>query len=256
MNKHATSIPVEFEAVSYSIDSRHTILDRFSLAVNERETIVLVGRSGAGKTTVLKLVNRLLDPTEGTVRVGGRLTSDWDPVELRRNTGYVIQEIGLFPHMTVAGNVGLVPELLGWDPDRILERTRALLEMVGLPADVYGSRRPHQLSGGERQRVGVARALAADPPLLLLDEPFGALDPVTRAGLQREFKALMRQLGKAALFVTHDVREALCVGDRIGLLTDGTLGALKTADVFLETDHPEIRALAEIYGGWVGGGDA
>ncbi len=256
MNKHATSIPVEFEAVTYSIDSRHTILDRFSLTVNERETIVLVGRSGAGKTTVLKLVNRLLDPTVGTVRVGGRSTSDWDPVELRRNTGYVIQEVGLFPHMTVAGNVGLVPELLGWDPDRILERTRALLEMVGLPADVYGPRRPHQLSGGERQRVGVARALAADPPLLLLDEPFGALDPVTRAGLQREFKALMRQLGKAALFVTHDVPEALCVGDRIGLLTDGTLGALKTPNTFLETDHPEIRALAEIFGGWVGCGDA
>lgn len=256
MNKHATSIPVEFEAVSYSIDGRHTILDGFSLTVDERETIVLVGRSGAGKTTVLKLVNRLLDPTVGTVRVGGRLTSDWDPVELRRNTGYVIQEIGLFPHMTVAGNVGLVPELLGWDPDRILERTRALLEMVGLPADVYAPRRPHQLSGGERQRVGVARALAADPPLLLLDEPFGALDPVTRASLQREFKALMRQLGKAALFVTHDVREALCVGDRIGLLTDGKLGALKTPDAFLETDHPEIRALAEIFGGWVGGGDA
>jgi osmoprotectant transport system ATP-binding protein len=256
VNKHATSIPVEFEAVTYSIDSRHTILDRFSLTVNERETIVLVGRSGAGKTTVLKLVNRLLDPTVGTVRVGGRLTSDWDPVELRRNTGYVIQEIGLFPHMTVAGNVGLVPELLGWDPDRIQERTRALLEMVGLPADTYGPRRPHQLSGGERQRVGVARALAADPPLLLLDEPFGALDPVTRATLQREFKALMQQLGKAALFVTHDVREALWVGDRIGLLTAGTLGALETPDTFLEMDHPEIRALAEIFGGWVGGGDA
>jgi osmoprotectant transport system ATP-binding protein len=256
VNKHGTSIPVEFEAVTYSIDSRHTILDRFSLTVNERETIVLVGRSGAGKTTVLKLVNRLLDPTVGTVRVGGRLTSDWDPVELRRNTGYVIQEVGLFPHMTVAGNVGLVPELLGWDPDRIQERTRALLEMVGLPADAYGPRRPHQLSGGERQRVGVARALAADPPLLLLDEPFGALDPVTRASLQREFKALMRQLGKAALFVTHDVREALTIGDRIGLLSAGMLGALEAPDAFFETDHPEIRALAEIFGGWTGGGDA
>jgi osmoprotectant transport system ATP-binding protein len=256
VDKHVSSVPVEFEAVTYSIDSRHTILDRFTLTVNERETIVLVGRSGAGKTTVLKLVNRLLDPTMGTVRVCGRATSDWDPVELRRNTGYVIQEIGLFPHMTVAGNVGLVPELLGWDPNRIEERTHTLLEMVGLPADAYASRRPHQLSGGERQRVGVARALAADPPLLLLDEPFGALDPVTRAGLQREFKALMRRLGKAALFVTHDVREALVVGDRIGLLTAGTLEALEAPDTFLETDHPEIRALAEIFDGWPGGGDA
>jgi osmoprotectant transport system ATP-binding protein len=256
VNKHVTSIPVEFEAVTYSIDSQNTILDRFSLTVNAQETIVLVGRSGAGKTTVLKLVNRLLDPTSGTVRVGGRSTAEWDPVELRRNTGYVIQEIGLFPHMTVAGNVGLVPELLGWDPDRIKERTRTLLEIVGLPPDTYAPRRPRQLSGGERQRVGVARALAADPPLLLLDEPFGALDPVTRASLQREFKALMQQLGKAALFVTHDVREALTVGDRIGLLTAGTLGALETPDTFFETDHPEVRALAEIFGGWVGGGDA
>lgn len=256
MDKHVSSVPVEFEAVTYSIDSRRTILDRFTLTVNERETIVLVGRSGAGKTTVLKLVNRLLDPTMGTVRVCGRLTSDWDPVELRRNIGYVIQEIGLFPHMTVADNVGLVPELLGWNSHRIEERTRTLLEMVGLPADTYAPRRPHQLSGGERQRVGVARALAADPPLLLLDEPFGALDPVTRASLQREFKALMRRLGKAALFVTHDVREALVIGDRIGLLTAGTLDALEAPDAFLAADHPEIRALAEIFEGRLGGGDA
>ncbi len=256
MDKHVSSVPVEFEAVTYSIDSRHTILDRFTLTVNERETIVLVGRSGAGKTTVLKLVNRLLDPTVGTVRVCGRPTSDWDPVELRRNTGYVIQEIGLFPHITVADNVGLVPALLGWDSHRIEERTRTLLEMVGLPADAYASRRPHQLSGGERQRVGVARALAADPPLLLLDEPFGALDPVTRANLQREFKTLMRRLGKAALFVTHDVREALVVGDRVGLLTAGTLSALEAPDAFLAADHPEIRALAEIFKGRPGGSDA
>ncbi len=240
MDKHVSSVPVEFEAVTYSIDSRRTILDRFTLTVNERETIVLVGRSGAGKTTVLKLVNRLLE----------------DPVELRRNTGYVIQEIGLFPHMTVADNVGLVPDLLGWDSHRIEERTRTLLEMVGLPADAYAARRPRQLSGGERQRVGVARALAADPPLLLLDEPFGALDPVTRASLQREFVALMRRLGKAALFVTHDVREALVIGDRIGLLTAGTLDALEAPDAFLAADHPEIRALAEIFEGRLGGGDA
>jgi osmoprotectant transport system ATP-binding protein len=240
VDKHVSSVPVEFEAVTYSIDSRRTILDRFTLTVNERETIVLVGRSGAGKTTVLKLVNRLLE----------------DPVELRRNTGYVIQEIGLFPHMTVADNVGLVPDLLGWDSHRIEERTRTLLEMVGLPADAYAARRPRQLSGGERQRVGVARALAADPPLLLLDEPFGALDPVTRASLQREFVALMRRLGKAALFVTHDVREALVIGDRIGLLTAGTLDALEAPDAFLAADHPEIRALAEIFEGRLGGGDA
>ncbi|MFN2382988.1 MAG: ATP-binding cassette domain-containing protein, partial [Gemmatimonadota bacterium] len=185
-----------------------------TLSVGAAETVVLVGPSGAGKTTALKLVNRLLDPSGGVVRVAGRATTDWDRVTLRRHIGYVIQEVGLFPHLTVARNVALVPELLKWSARRIGDRVAEMLDLVDLPAGVYGSRLPHQLSGGERQRVGVARALAADPPLLLLDEPFGALDPVTRNELQGELKSLLARLGKAALFVTHDLREALDMGDR------------------------------------------
>ena len=209
---------------------------------------MLVGRSGVGKTTVLKLVNRLLEPLAGEVRVAGIRTTDWDPVALRRRTGYVIQEVGLFPHLTVAGNVGLVPDLLGWDRGRVVERTRELLALVGLPVDEFGRRYPHELSGGQRQRVGVARALAADPPLLLLDEPFGALDPMTRFDLQREFGELMRRLGKAALFVTHDVREALALGGRVGLLTAGGLAEMATPADFVASDHPEVRALVGTLG--------
>ncbi|HKY60892.1 MAG TPA: ATP-binding cassette domain-containing protein [Gemmatimonadota bacterium] len=224
------------------------MLDGLSLSVRPEETVVLVGRSGVGKTTVLKLVNRLLEPLAGEVRVAGIRTTDWDPVALRRRTGYVIQEVGLFPHLTVAGNVGLVPDLLGWDRGRVVERTRELLALVGLPVDEFGRRYPHELSGGQRQRVGVARALAADPPLLLLDEPFGALDPMTRFDLQREFGELMRRLGKAALFVTHDVREALALGGRVGLLTAGGLAEMATPADFVASDHPEVRALVGTLG--------
>jgi osmoprotectant transport system ATP-binding protein len=165
-------------------------------------------------------------------------------VELRRRTGWVIQEVGLFPHMTVRRNVGLVPELLGWPSERIASRVDELLDVVGLPAVEFAERRPHQLSGGQRQRVGVARALAADPPLLLLDEPFGALDPITRTELQREFRDLVRRLGKAALFVTHDLREAMAVGDRVGVIDGGRLGALEPAERLLASDHPAARARA------------
>ena len=208
-----------------------------------------MGRSGVGKTTVLKLVNRLLEPASGEVRVAGRRTTEWDPVALRRRTGYVIQEVGLFPHLDVTGNVGLVPDLLGWERDRVAERATKLLALVGLPIEEFGRRYPHELSGGQRQRVGVARALAADPPLLLLDEPFGALDPMTRFDLQREFRELMRRLGKAALFVTHDVREALAIGSRIGLLTDGGLAEIASPGDFVASDHPEVRALVETLDG-------
>ncbi len=234
---------VEFDRVGYALANGRHVLDGLSLSVGPRETVVLVGRSGVGKTTVLKLVNRLLEPVAGEIRVAGRPTGEWDPVTLRRRTGYVIQEVGLLPHLTVAGNVGLVPDLLGWERDRVADRTAELLAMVGLPAEEYGGRWPHQLSGGQRQRVGVARALAADPPLLLLDEPFGALDPMTRFDLQREFKALMTRLGKAALFVTHDVREALAIGDRIGLLADGGLAEVAPPERFVASRHPEVRAL-------------
>lgn len=234
---------VAFEGVEVAFDDR-PVVRGLDLEVGAAETVVLVGRSGAGKTTALKLVNRLIEPSAGTVRVEGRPTTDWDPVALRRRTGWVIQEIGLFPHMSVARNVGIVPELLGWSPDRIAERVVTLLETVGLPPDTYADRRPARLSGGQRQRVGVARALAADPPLLLLDEPFGALDPLTRAELQREFRDLITRLGKAALFVTHDLREALALGDRVGLLAGGRLAVLEPPRAFLASDHPEARALA------------
>lgn len=234
---------VEFDRVGYALADGRPLLQRFSLAVAVRETVVLVGRSGVGKTTVLKLVNRLLEPASGEIRVAGRPTIEWDPVTLRRRIGYVIQEVGLMPHLTVTDNVGLVPDLLGWDRGRVAARTAELLAMVGLPAGEFGDRWPHQLSGGQRQRVGVARALAADPPLLLLDEPFGALDPMTRLDLRREFRDLMRRLGKAALLVTHDIREALAVGDRIGLLADGGLAEIAPPEDFLAASHPEVRKL-------------
>ncbi|HJU86223.1 MAG TPA: ATP-binding cassette domain-containing protein [Gemmatimonadota bacterium] len=236
--------PVAFHGAGYAVPDGRWLVRDLSFSVGARETVVLVGRSGAGKTTALKLVNRLLDPSAGTVVVGGVSTDRWNPVDLRRRTGWVIQETGLFPHMTVRRNVGLVPELLGWAPERIASRVDELLDMVGLPASEYADRRPHQLSGGQRQRVGVARALAADPPLLLLDEPFGALDPITRAELQREFRGLVRGLGKAALFVTHDLREALVVGDRVGVMEGGRMVALEPAERLLASDHPAARALA------------
>jgi osmoprotectant transport system ATP-binding protein len=219
---------VEFAAAGYRLAGGRALVQDVSLAVEEGETLAVIGRSGSGKTTALKLVNALLMPTDGEVRIAGRATTAWDPIRLRRQTGWVIQEIGLFPHLTVARNVGLVPELEGWPGERIHARVEELLELVGLPARDYASRWPHQLSGGQRQRVGVARALAADPPLLLLDEPFGALDPITRAELQREFRALQGRLRKTAVFVTHDVREAALVGDRIALMENGRLVALGT----------------------------
>jgi osmoprotectant transport system ATP-binding protein len=212
-----------------------------SFTVGAGETLVLLGRSGSGKTTTLKLINRLLEPTRGEVRVAGRRAADEPPTRLRRQIGYVIQEVGLFPHFTVARNVGLVPELEGWPRARIAARVRELLGLVGLDPEEFAQRYPHQLSGGQRQRVGVARALAADPPLLLLDEPFGALDPVTRAELQREFRALEGRLGKGIVFVTHDVREGLLLGTRIGLMHGGRLAFLGTPEQFRESDRPECR---------------
>ncbi|MDX1622751.1 MAG: ATP-binding cassette domain-containing protein [Gemmatimonadota bacterium] len=240
----ADTAAVEFDRASFAVHRGPTIVRELDFDVASGETVVLVGRSGAGKTTALKLVNGLLAPTAGAVRVDGVETTAWDPVELRRGIGWVIQEVGLFPHMTVRRNVGLVPELLGWDEERIAERVDDLLDRVGMPAGRFGARLPHQLSGGQRQRVGVARALGADPSLLLLDEPFGALDALTRDRLQREFGELMEELGKAALFVTHDLREALALGDRVGVLVDGELAVIAEADVLLESDHPEARALA------------
>ena len=232
---------VEFREASYRIGTRE-ILRRLTLAIEPGETLVLLGRSGSGKTTALKMVNGLLLPSGGEVLVDGTSTTAWDPVRLKRRIGYVIQEIGLFPHYTVAENVGLVPRLEGWDAERIRERVHVLLGRVGLDAEQFGSRYPRQLSGGQRQRVGVARALAADPSVLLFDEPFGAVDPVTRLDLQKQFLALRRDLGKTAIFVTHDVREALMLATRIALLRDGVLDLVATPAKFLEALGAEARA--------------
>jgi len=236
---------VEFAGASFRLPDGRALLAGLSLAVAEGETLAMIGRSGSGKTTALKLVNALLMPSEGEVRVSGRATTGWDPIRLRRRTGYVIQEVGLFPHLTIARNVGVVPELEGWPPERVRARVEELLALVGLPPREFAERWPHQLSGGQRQRVGVARALAADPPLVLLDEPFGALDPITRAELQREFRALQERLRKTAVFVTHDMREAALVGDRIAVLAGGRLAALGTPTEMRGSRDPEVRALLE-----------
>jgi osmoprotectant transport system ATP-binding protein len=244
---------IEFFDVTYSItgiggNSTRALVSDISQVISSGETLVLLGRSGSGKTTLLRLINRLLLPTGGQVVVQGRATSDWDPIRLRRSIGYVIQDAGLFPHFTVAENIGLVPTLEKWDPDRIAARVDELLILVGLDPRDFAARRPHELSGGQRQRVGVARALAADPPVLLMDEPFGALDPVTRAELQREFSALARRLGKTIVFVTHDLREALLLATRIVLLQAGRIIASAAPQEFLRIDHPEVQAFASSLG--------
>lgn len=240
---------LEVRGVGYQLPgdgggSRELVAD-VSFTVDAGETLVLLGRSGSGKTTTLKLINRLLEPTAGEVRIAGERATDLEVTRLRRRIGYVIQEVGLFPHFTVAENVGLVPRLEKWAPERIARRVRELLALVGLDPDTFAGRYPHQLSGGQRQRVGVARALAADPPLLLLDEPFGALDPVTRVELQREFRALEGRLGKGMVFVTHDVREGLLLATRIGLMHHGRLVFLGTPEEFRRAEHPECRAFLE-----------
>ena len=232
---------VSFRQVSARLGQRD-ILSNLSFDVEAGDTLVLLGRSGSGKTTALKMVNALLLPSAGEVVVEGRPTTGWDLIRLRRRTGYVIQDAGLFPHFTVAANVALVPRLEGWPRQKIDARVETLLTQIGLPAAQFATRYPRELSGGQRQRVGVARALAADPPLLLLDEPFGALDPVTRVELQQQFLDLRDRLGKTALLVTHDVREALLLGTRIGVLHHGRLVFLGGRAEFLNADEPEVRA--------------
>ena len=238
---------VSFRDVSFGF-GRSLTLHHFSLDVEAGETLVLLGRSGSGKTTALKTVNAMLLPTAGEVFVEERATTAWDPIRLRRRIGYVIQDSGLFPHYTVAQNVALVPRLERWRPADINQRVAALLDKVGLPIVEYGSRYPHELSGGQRQRVGVARALAADPPLLLFDEPFGGLDPVTRLELQRQFIGLRGELKKTAIFVTHDVREALLLGTRIALLEEGKLVACESKDAFLQSSDALVRKYLETVG--------
>ena len=232
---------LEFREVSYTIGC-NLVLDKLNLRIAEGRTLVLLGRSGSGKTTALKMLNGLLFPTTGDVLVDQRATTHWDLIELRRSIGYVIQEVGLFPHFTIGENVALVPRLKGWPRDRIASRVAELLDQVGLAPAQFLDRYPRQLSGGQRQRVGVARALAAEPKLLLFDEPFGALDPVTRVELQDQFLALRDRLKKTSIFVTHDVREALRLGTEIALLHRGRLEVLATPDDFVKSSGPEARA--------------
>ena len=222
---------VSFSNVDYKIGER-TILTNVSFDLHPGETLVILGRSGSGKTTALRLINALLTPSQGEVRVNGEATTHLNPIQLRRKIGYVIQDVGLFPHFNIARNVGLVPELEGWQPSRTADRVHELLDLVGLPHADFENRYPRQLSGGQKQRVGIARALAADPPILLLDEPFGALDPVTRFELQNQFLDLTRRLHKTAVFVTHDVQEAMRLASRIAVLHDGRLELLATPAEF------------------------
>ena len=221
------------------------VLRGLSLDIGSGETLALVGRSGAGKSTLLKLINGLLLPDGGSVRVEGRDTREWNPFALRRRIGYVLQEIGLFPHLDVARNVALVPGLLGWDAAHITKRTEEVLSLVGLPPREYARRAVHELSGGQRQRVGVARALAADPPFLLMDEPFGALDPLTRAELHREFRRIQSELNKTVVIVTHDMAEAFALGTRVGVLDAGVIAQIDEPRRLARSADPRVRPLLE-----------
>ena len=233
-------VAIEFRDVHFTYGSL-TVLDGVSLSLGAGSVGALVGRSGTGKTTLLKLVNRMLQQQSGTVLVDGRDTKEWDPIRLRRQTGYVIQEAGLLPHFNVIHNVGLVPQLDGWDPPRIRARSEELLHLVDLPPATFASRFPRELSGGQRQRVAIARALAADPPVLLMDEPFGALDAITRAELRREFRRIQRELHKTVLLVTHDISEALALSDRVGILDAGRLVAWDSPDAISASTDPRVR---------------
>jgi len=221
-------------------------VDDLSLEVAEGETCVLVGPSGCGKTTTMRMINRLIEPTSGEICVGGKNVKEQDVIKLRRSIGYVIQEIGLFPHMTVAENITTVPTLLGWPAEKKRERAEELLELMGLDPTEYASKYPRQLSGGQRQRVGVARALGADPPVLLMDEPFGAIDPITRERLQNEFLRIQKQIKKTIVFVTHDINEAIKMGDRIAIMREGRLVQYATPDVLLS--QPADKFVADFVG--------
>ncbi len=237
---------VSFSKVHFRIGERSILAD-ISFDLWPGETLVILGRSGSGKTTALKLINALLVPSQGEVLVNGESTRRLDPIRLRRQIGYVIQDVGLFPHFTIARNVGLVPELEGWPLPRTTARVHELLDLVGLQHADFEHRYPRQLSGGQKQRVGIARALAADPPILLLDEPFGALDPVTRFELQNQFLDLTRRLNKTAVFVTHDVQEAMRLASRIAVLHHGRLELLTTPAQFkMQEDGEAAKFIATL----------
>jgi osmoprotectant transport system ATP-binding protein len=234
-----------FRDVTFAYPGQVPVLDGLSLTIDEGEVVAIVGRSGAGKTTILKLVNGLLFPSCGAVVVQGRDTRQWNGIRLRRQTGYVFQDIGLFPHMRVEENVRIVPRLEGWPEARARERAAELLQMVGLPPAEFAGRRPYELSGGQRQRVGLARALAVDPRLLLMDEPFGALDPITRAEVRAEFTTLQRRLGTTVVLVTHDMGEAFSLGTRVAVLDAGRLVACDTPAVVARSTDPRVRAFLD-----------
>ena len=234
---------IVFDRVRYTRPPAGLVLDDVDLTVESGSVLALVGRSGAGKSTMLRLINGLLFPQGGRVLVRGRATTGWNLLELRRGIGYVLQEVGLFPHLTVAENIAIVPSLLKWEPARLSSRVREMLELVGLDPAVYASRSVRELSGGQRQRVGVARALAADPPLLLMDEPFGALDPVTRSELHREFRDIQARLRKTIVIVTHDMAEAFALADTIGVLADGRLAAFGPPRELARAKDPRVATL-------------
>jgi osmoprotectant transport system ATP-binding protein len=236
---------IEFRAVSFSRPGGPPVLDRVNLTVRAGEVVAMVGRSGAGKSTLLKLINRLLLPAAGVVLVEGRDTREWNPIRLRRRIGYVLQEVGLFPHMTVGGNVGVVPRLERWPAERVDARITALLELVGLNAQQFARRWPDELSGGQRQRVGVARALAVDPPVLLMDEPFGALDPMTRAELHDEFRRIQAHVRKTVIIVTHDMGEAFALGDRVGVIDEGALVVCDSPSRVAASPDVRVRRLLD-----------
>jgi osmoprotectant transport system ATP-binding protein len=238
---------IEFERVEYRTSGNRTLLADLNLAIANGELLMLLGPSGSGKTTTLKLINGLLTASAGRVLVEGRSVAEWDITELRRHIGYAIQEVGLFPHYTVEKNVALVPRLERWPEEKIHKRVQEVLQMVGLPAAEFASRYPDELSGGQRQRVGLARALGADPPILLMDEPFGALDPLTRAELQKEFKRLQQRLRKTVVFVTHDVSEALLLGNRIALMESGSLHGVYTPQEFVTKPDALVRRYVEAF---------
>jgi osmoprotectant transport system ATP-binding protein len=235
---------IALDRVTFAYPGHAPVLAGLDLAVAEGEVVALVGRSGAGKSSLLKLVNRLALPDSGSVRVEDRDTREWDPIALRRRAGFVLQEVGLFPHLTVAENITLLARVERWPADRMAERLTRLLALVDLPSSLAG-RRPDQLSGGQRQRVGVARALMLDPPILLMDEPFGALDPITRLELHRQFRLVQATVRKTVLLVTHDLREAHAMADRIGVLDEGRLVGLGTLEELSASPHAFTRRLLD-----------
>ena len=224
---------IVFRNVTKTFQGFEAVRD-ISFQVREGETLVLIGTSGCGKTTTLKMMNRLVEPTSGLIQMAGKNISEYDLIVLRRSIGYVIQSVGLFPHMTIEKNIGVVPELMGWPKKRISARVRELLTMVGLDPDTYRMRYPVELSGGQQQRIGVARALAADPPVVLMDEPFGALDPITREQLQNEFLGLVQEIRKTIVFVTHDIFEAVKLADRLALMDKGQIIQIGTPKEIIE----------------------